>query len=290
MDSTPKPKTAEPNDVVVALADERLAHAYGHIVRADEQLARVNEQLSKLEHDAPRHPSAVPGRRTSRVRPALRGLIGLLLAACILLAAAFVSQSSYGDAAKLMIGRWAPQLLAPTSSLTPENSGPPAQPNSPAVQVAAATPVLPPPTPPAQTASQDVAPAAAPIPPELAQLLQTMARDLANVQQGVEQLKANQEQAARENATATEQLKASQEEMTRLIAKASEQNKASENKVSEQNKASEQNRASRQSLRLTSAPPLRPIATPTRKPVPTHQSPQARARPQAPTQLQPDDQ
>jgi hypothetical protein len=112
-----------------------------------------------------------------------------------------------------------------------------------------------------------------------------MARDLANVPQGIEQLKANQEQTARENATATEQLKESQEQMTRLIAKASEQSKASE-----QNKASERNKASEQNLRLTSTPPLRPIATPTRKPVPTHQSPQARARPQAPTQLQPDDQ
>ena len=41
---------------------------------------------------------------------------------------------------------------------------------------------------PAQPAPQDAA-AAAPIPPELTELLQTMARDLANVQQGIEQLK-----------------------------------------------------------------------------------------------------
>ena len=60
--------------------------------------------------------------------------------------------------------------------------------------------------------------------PELAQLLQTMARDLTNVEQGIEQLKASQEQMALDNAKAVEQLKASQEQMTRLIAKASEQN------------------------------------------------------------------
>ncbi len=149
-----------------------------------------------------------------------------------------------------------------------EKPGFPAQPSSTA-QVAAATPVLPQPTASAQTAPQDVAPAAAPISPELTQLLQTMARDLTNVGQGIEQLKANQEQTARENAKATEQLKASQEQMTRLIAKASEQNPRPR----------------------TSAPPLRPIATVvTRKPVPTHQSPQAGARPLAPVQLQPDDQ
>ena len=55
--------------------------------------------------------------------------------------------------------------------------------------------------------------------PELAQLLQTMARDLANLEQGIEQLKASQERMARENANAVEQLRAGQEQMTRLMAK-----------------------------------------------------------------------
>ena len=262
MNSTTDPKATEPDDVLVARADERLAHAYDQIARADEQLARLNQQLAKLEPDAARQPSTVVRHRPPRGRPALRGLIGSLLAVSIVVGA-FVSRSSYGDAAKLIVAQW-PIL---TSSLPTERPGLPAQPSPSTVQVAAATPGLPP-TPSAQTAPQDVAPTAAPISPELAQLLQTMARDLANLEQGIEQLKANQEQAARENATATEQLKASQEQMTRLIAKASEQN-----------------------LRpRTLAPPLRPIATPTRKPVPSHQSPQASARPLAPTQLQPDDQ
>ncbi|MGZ3322833.1 MAG: hypothetical protein ACXU9C_17915 [Xanthobacteraceae bacterium] len=281
MSSTTDPKAIEPNDVLVARADERLAHAYDEIARADEQLARLNDQLSKLEHDAAYQPSAGLSRRP-RGRPALRGFIGLLLALCVFVGA-FVSQSSYGDAAKLIVARWAPQLIL-TPSLPVEKPGLPAQPN-PTAQVAEATPVLPQPAPSAQTAPQDVAPAAAPISPELAQLLQTMARDLANVGQGIEQIKANQEQAARENATAIEQLKASQEQMTRLIAK------ASENKASEQKKTSEQNKPSEQNLRpRTSAPPVRPMATATRKPVPTHPSPQARTRPQAPTQLQPDNQ
>jgi uncharacterized membrane protein YccC len=267
MSSTTDPQAIEPNDVLAARADERLAHAYDEIARADDQLARLNEQLSKLEHDAAYQPSAAAGRRP-RGRPALRGFVGLLLALCVFVGA-FVSQSSYGDAAKSIVARWAPQLIL-TSSLPMEKPGSPGQPNS-IAQVAAATPVLAQPTPSAQTAPQDVAPAAAPISPELAQLLQTMARDLANVGQGIEQIRANQEQAARENAMAAEQLKASQEQMTRLIAKTSEQNKASE-----------------QNLRpRTSAPPVRPVATATRKPVPTHPSPQA--RPQAPTRLQPDD-
>ena len=94
-----------------------------------------------------------------------------------------------------------------------------------------------------------------------------MSQQIDALKASIEQLKAGQEQMARDNANAAEQLKAIQEKMARVVAKASEQN-----------------------LRPTSAPPLRPIATPTRKPVLTQQSPQARARPQAPTQLQPDDQ
>jgi hypothetical protein len=259
MNSTTDPKAIEPNDVLVARADERLVHAHDQIARADEQLARLNEQLAKLEHNAAYQPSAVVGHRPPRGRPALRGFIGLLLALCVFVGA-FVSQSSYGDAARLIVARWAPQLIL-TSSPPMEKPGFPAQPSSTA-QVAVATPVLPQPTPSAQTAPQDVAPAAAPISPELAQLLQTMARDLATAGQGIEQLKAGQEQMTRDNASIAEQLKASQEQMARVIAKVSEQN-----------------------LRpKISAPPPRLAAAPARKPAPTLPSRQDTARPQATTQ------
>jgi hypothetical protein len=265
MNSTPNAKTIEPDDDLIARSDEHLAHAYEQIARADEQIARVNEQVSKLEHDAARKPTAALGRMPSRGKPMLRGLIGLLLAACIFITA-FVSQPSHGDAAKPIFARWARQLIL-TSSRPTENPGLPAQPSPSAVQVAAAEPVTAQPTPLAQTAPQDVAPTATPVSPEVAQLLQTMARGLANVEQRIEQLKASQEQMATDNAKAVEQLKASHEQMTRLIAKAPEQN-----------------------LRpKTSAPPPRLIASPTRKPVPKLSSSHARARPQAPVQLQPDE-
>ncbi len=101
------------------------------------------------------------------------------------------------------------------------------------------------PAPLAQTAPEDVARTVDPS-PELAQLLQTMARDLATVGHEIDQLKINQEQMARDNAKAAEQLKASQEQTARVIAKAE------------------------QSLRSKiSGPPPRLTATPTRKPVPT---------------------
>jgi hypothetical protein len=233
---------------LIARADERLAHAYQQIAHADEQLARVNDQLSKLDHDAATSPSAVLRRLPSRDRPMLRGFSGLLLAACVFVAA-FVSQSSHGDAARPIIARWARQLIL-TSSPPLGKPELPAQPSPSGVQMAAAELVPPQPVSSGRAAAQDAAPTAAPVSPELAQLLQTMARDLANVEQGIEQLKASQEQ------------------MTRLIAKASEQNFRPK----------------------TSAPPPRLIAAPARKPVSTLRSPQARERAQAPMQLQPEEQ
>ena len=239
MDTTLNPEQTDPRHVLAARADEELAHAHEQITRAGEEIARAEEQLSKLEHDA------VPGGRRLFDRPAVRGLTGLLLAACIGVAA-IAWQSSYGDAAKEIIARWAPQRVA-TSSPPLENPGPAAQPSPPAVQAAAA--IAPPqPAPLAQkTAPEDVAPTAAALSPELTQLLQSMARDLATLGQGIEQLKAGQAQMARNNANAAQQIKASQEQTARVVARASEQN-----------------------LRpKIPAPPPRSTATPARKPVPT---------------------
>ena len=273
MNSTTASKAIGPDDVVVARADERLVHAYDQIARADEQLARLNEQLARLEQEAKHHPAAaaVVGHRPSRSGRVLRGILGLLLAACVF-GFAFVSQSSYGEAAKSTVARWVPQIIALPSWM--EKPVEPAQEGSSGVQLAAATTALSQST---QTAAQDAGPAAPPTTAELAQMLQTMARDLASLEQGIGQLKANQEQIARDNAKATEELKASQEQMTRLIAKLSEHSK-----VAEPNPRPRTSTAS-----TTSALPAAPIAAP--KPVPARPQPQARVRPQAPVQLQPDD-
>jgi len=317
MNSMPNPEQTDPHDVAVAA----LKQACQQIGRADKQLPRVNEQVSKLEQDAARHPLdqqkrlAVPPRRSSRGRLALQGLIGLLMAACI--GAAAIALRSHGDAAKQMIARWTPQPYL-ISSPAPE-SPVPAQPSPSAVQASAAKaapqqPALP--APPAQTALAGAAPTAAAPSPGQPQLLQSMARELAAVEQEIEQLKsrqkqmvrdnaelaeqlkASQEQMARDNAAVAEQLKASQEQMARLIAKAWQEQMVRDNAaVAEQLKASQEQmarliaKASEQNLRpKTSAPPPRPIATPTRKPVPKLSSPQARAQPQAPMQGRPEQQ
>ena len=252
MNSTPTPKAIEPHNALIALADEQLAHAYEQIARADGELARLSEQLAKMERDAARPPSAGLWPR----RAALRALVGLPLAACIVVAA-LVLQSSYGGGTKPVVARWAPQLVS-TPSSPPENAPLPAQPAPSIVQAAAAEAAPPQATPVAQTAPQNAAPTATAALPDHAQLLQTMARDLANVERNIEQLKANQQQIANDNSKAIEELKASQEEIKHVLARVSEQ-----------------------SLPKTSPPPTQPTPT-LRKPERTLQSPYARARPRIP--------
>jgi hypothetical protein len=247
---------------LVARADERLAHAYEQIARADEELARFNEQISRLE----KKPANRLGQ-PSQGRPALRGLMGLLLTAGICTAA--VTWQSYGETVRPMISRWVPQLAAASS--LPSEASKLADPQSPpAVQVAAADAAVSQSPPLAQTAPQDAAAA------EQTQLLQTMARDLASVQQELEQLKASQAELARESARTAEQLKANQEQMARVIANASEQNLRP--------RTSAATSAARSAA--TSANPPRPVATPARKPASTAPATQARAQARAPVQLQ----
>lgn len=266
MNSTPTSKAIEPQDALIARADEQLAHAYEQIARADEELTRVSEQVAKMEREAahprsaepgPQSPhSAGPGPQAPPGRPGLRALVGLPLAAGIVVAA-LVLQSSYGGGAKLFVARWAPQLVS-TPSLPPENPPLPAQPAPSTVEVAAAEAAPPQATPLVRTAPQDAAPTATAALPDHTQLLQTMARDLANVERDIEQLKANQQQMASDNSKAIEALKASQEEIKRVLARVSEQN-----------------------LPKTSSPPTRPMPT-LRKPERTLQPPQVRARPRIP--------
>jgi hypothetical protein len=295
MNSTPGPKAAEARDASIAGADERLAHAYKQIVSADEQLARLSEQVARMERNAGRARSAGVGWKSARGRRPLGALFGLALASCFIVAA-LVWQWSIGGAAGPVADASPPQL-ALAASLPPENPPLPVEPAPSAVQLAAAevapaqaTPAVqtaPPATAEAapqatavaetapqaavvaQAAPQDAAPtAAAPtVPtaaaasPDLTQLLETMARDLANLQGSIEQFKATQQKAASDSAKEIAEIKASQEEMKRALAKVSEQNPS-----------------------RTSPPPAQSTQTTQpapalRKPERTVQSPRERARP-----------
>jgi hypothetical protein len=285
MNSALDVSTVNPDAALAARADERLVHAYEQIARADEQLARVTEQLSRLEHDDPRRRAAVPGLQPSRGRPALRGFIGFVLAAGIC-AAAFAAQSSYGEAARQTIIPWVPSFVS-TSWLAAAKPGEAGQPGSSAVQLAAAETTIQQPAPSPQAPVQDVPPAppiaSVPASPDLTQMLQSMARDIATVEQGIEQLKASQAQIAADNARAIEQLRASQEQLTHLAARPVDRpaDKPSAAKPSEKPKPAEQ--ATRAKPPAASPAP-KPVASAVRKP-PT----QARA-PAQPVQLQPDEQ
>jgi predicted FMN-binding regulatory protein PaiB len=256
MNSRQNPDPGNLDDVLVARADDRLAHAYAKITDADEQLARVSAQVSRMEREAARHPSAAPGRQPSRGRPALRGLVGVVLAACIM-AAAFALQPPNGEAGRLKIAQWLPHA---TPAASPNNPADAASPTLAAVQVA--TDAMPPTS--SQAPVLGVAPAPVPPPPELTQVLQGMAHDIVTLQQGIEQLKASQERMAADNAQAIEQLKASQEQIARLVAKPSEKPLAPDPRAK------------------TPVPPARPVASnAARKPLPTQLVAQPKGHPNA---------
>jgi hypothetical protein len=273
--------TINPDAVLSARADERLAHAYEQIARADDELTRVTEKLSRMENEAARRPTAAYSPRPSRGSGS-RCLIAFFLAACIG-GAAFASHSSYGEAAREAIAPLVPSYIS-TSWLSVAKPQDAAQQTSSPVQLAAAETTLLQPTPSAQTPMQAMpsAPSAAPVPasPDLTQMLQSMAHDIATVEQGIEQLKANQAQMAADNARAIEGLRASQEQLTHLAARPADKPAA---KPAAQPVAQETTRAK------PPAPPPgapKPVASAARKPPPATPS-QAKPRAQ-PVQSQPD--
>ena len=192
-----------------------------------------------------------------------RSFTSVLLAACVGVAGTFAWQS-YGDAAMQFVAARAPQAIAAWAPLVLANSSRPAE--TPAVTeqaspaaaqpaVAEAAPAQPAQgVPPAQAAPENTAPATVALPAEVTQLLQSMAQDLATARQEIEQLKAGQDQMAREVAKVTEQ------------------------KVTEQDAR----------RTVPAPPPPRPAAAPARRPVamlpppkPTAQPPRSASRPVA---------
>lgn len=283
MDSLGGLPQADRHDELVKRADEKIANAREQITRADEQIARVHEELSKLESVARRHPAdtgapaptfrpVVPERRPSRSRPVMRVLVSLLLAAFICVAA-FAWRSPYGDAARSMLARSAPEFAQASLPLQ-KATALSAQPALSAVQTAAGEqPSQPEPS--AQPAQPSEAKNAE-VSPELVQTLETMARDLANLQQAVQQLRTSQDQVAGDSVKAVEQLKDNQEQMARVLAKLVEQSMQARTPAAAP-------RPAVPATRTTAATP----APATRTPVATSARPQAATRPQAPTQPTP---
>ena len=181
------PQQTAPVDDMVARLEKANALAY-------EQSARV-ERVFKSERDLARDPSdqqnppPIPDRGSSRRRLALLALVGLLLAAPVCVAV-FGWRSTYTDAAKLIVARWAnAELLRPAP--------PAAAPTSPELAQQL------------QTIAQDLASLEQRI-EQLKSSQEQMVRDNMAVSQ---QLKAALTQTARDNAAVGEQLKASQQQL-----------------------------------------------------------------------------
>jgi hypothetical protein len=173
-------------------------------------------------------------------------------------AAATVAWEKHGDTARQMFAEWMPaltSLTSPTSQATPV-----------AVEQAAAAPVAQATT--DQTADQTADPSATPpaaqdvaAAPDSAQSMQSMTRDLAAMAQQIEQLKAN-----------IAQLKAGQEQMAREMAKTPAPKPVVEAKPADPR------------ARVSALPP-RPPAPPVRKPKPV--ATQAYSPAYAPTPIAP---
>jgi hypothetical protein len=301
--STPTPKAVEPGDALPASGDERFAEAYKQITRADEELTRLSSQLEKMEKDTARGPSARSQQPSTAAYPPSAGLnspsagkspsarlhspsagigpqsppgrlafpvvAGLSLAGCAVIVV-LALQWSYDEQAKVVVAP-SPQLVS-TAASPPDNPPHPvlSAPSPVPVNLAQPAPVQPSPL--AQSAPQDATSAL----PDATQL-QALARDLANAQRTIEQLRADQQRIARENAKTIEELRASQEEMKQALARTSEQKPLpppTPVQTAPVQAAPTQPAAAR--------PPTQPSAA-LRKPERTYQPPRARARPRIPS-------
>jgi hypothetical protein len=275
MHSTPISKpNDDPHDVVVVAPDAV------RVAPSEDELSDLLHQAARFRVDTQTGPALPPGPTVPPVdttfRPAAlndvgiagerrsvasragRAVIPLLLATCAGLAA--VGWKSYGDVAIKQFAKLTTQLVL-TTSLPSDDSARAAQPAPSAVAADAANPA-------SSAASQATAEAAAPaaVSADSAPSLQSMARDLANLGQEVELLKAS-----------LAELKAGQPQASRDVTRSSEA-RASEAKPPEQNLRP---RKPAPAPRVAAAPAHRPMPSPP-QPMPPPPPPQASSVPALP--------
>jgi DNA repair exonuclease SbcCD ATPase subunit len=302
MSATATPQQSDSRDVALTA----IAEAQRLLGQADEKLAHfdalVKETIETQDLTDEQPGSAGPLGGALRGRLVLRSLMGLLALGCIGIAVLAWQSTA---------GQMAPELNSTSSIKKKEEL--PAQPAPGKADVAAMTDAIPPHPSRAQTTLERVASEApAPMAPDLTLQIQAIVRELATVEQGIEQLKTGQAQMARDNAELaehlkaaqglarrnadlTEDLKAAQAQLARDNVNFAEQLRASHEqmaKIAEQLKESQEQAsrlvASGQKQRprtLASSPP--PIANSTLKPVPTPQSPLVRGQTLDPRHTQP---
>jgi hypothetical protein len=174
-------------------------------------VSRANEHASVRSHAGSR----------------LRVFIGLALTAGFVIAFAWYS---YGSEAKLIMARLAPQLsLASLLSLIkPQDQAQPSR-TATANEAASKAVTL------AENVPQEARAEGVSTATDMAGWLQTAARDLANVEQAIQQLKASQEQIVRDNAELADRLKATEEQVARDNAAVADRLTATEAQIARDN-------------------------------------------------------
>ena len=231
MQSEPKTPEIDPRDVGIAPeTTEPPGRIYKQVVR--EVLARIDQRLADIERQAVTEPAE--GRASGRapLRNRLKRVsVGLLVMAGVI-GAVVVWQRFDGDTAKAMVARFTPGFLtdAPATQDDQEaaqgagsmtvGTAADGTPSSDARSAMADTPAAPldrtTPEPDGQQTTASVS-------PDMASTIEKMSRDIATLGQGIEELKASQEQLSRDSAKATEQFKASEDQLIRMLLRVSEQ-------------------------------------------------------------------
>ncbi len=243
MDFAASPKQTDSSDTLIGRLEEANARAYE---RERERLVHTSVvvgQSSDSAHDTSRQTLGGPKATSVTPRPAdqasprrrrQRLFFGCSFLLCIGVAAVG-SQSTFGNAVKQKFVEWTPQFV-PSSSQPLEKLG-----SSPVQREVINVPA---PRTVAQALAADVE-----TPSAVFELVQVMARDLATLREGVEELKAKQDQITRRNAKIAEQVEANQEQMARDNAKLAEQLKTSQEQAARNNaKVAEQIDASQQQI------------------------------------------
>ena len=234
------PKEVDPGDVALSPDDDICEDIYQRVLaevraRIDERIAAIEAQAADAVEAAEpagedSEPMDVPP--TARRRPVMRAAITLMASAGLVGAAvtlardhteSITSVTDRIEAAVQSIRRENPQMAVPTRA--PEMAT-----NQPgAAETAETTPASPPPTAEPSTSARSSDPSsamaeAAPerdMPPapdrDVAPLIEKIAHDVAGLQTGLQELKANQEQAHRDHTRAIEQLQASQDQLARAF-------------------------------------------------------------------------
>jgi len=230
MQSDPKTPEIDPRDVGIAPETEPPGRIYKQVVR--EVLARIDQRLADIERRTVTEPAEEQaGGRTPLRKRFKRGFVGLLVMAGVI-GAVLVWQRFDGDTAKAMVARFTPGFLTDAPSTqddreaaqgagsTTVGTAADGRSSSDARSAMADTPTaLSDRTTPEPDAQQSTASSS----PDMASTIEKMSRDIATLGQGIEQLKANQEQFSRDSARATEQFKASEDQLIRMLLRVSEQ-------------------------------------------------------------------